>query len=61
MKRAFWLEGYFFVDPEIWREKRWCHNKNALQGKCFITPTTLKTPSFLIDFIVRSIETGLER
>ena len=22
MKRAFWLKGYFFVDPEIWRKKK---------------------------------------
>ena len=61
MKRSFWLKGYFFVDPEIWIKKKKGNNKNALQGKCFITPTTLKTPSFLTDFIVRSIETGLQR
>ena len=49
--------------PPFWW---WCHNKNTLWGRCFITSTSLaplpiglvKTES---DFIVRSVETGLGR
>ena len=36
----------------------WCHNKNALWGRCFIAIGLVKTGS---GFIVRSVETGLGR